>query len=138
MTNPNPYRKLGHMPISKPIPHVLVTLDLDAPAPRWVVGYLDLWGRWHVIVTRDASAERVSPRRRVKIDGVVAWLAEVFTLDVVTLRRLVDAPAPTWQIKTSTRPVGKGLPFAPAPRPSCENDRDSPADDHVEIYPGWL
>lgn len=137
MTNAKLCRKLGHMPISKPIPHVLVTLDLDAPERRWVVGYLDRWDLWHVIATRGASSGRISPRRRVKIDDVVPWLAEVFALDIVTLRRLVDAPLPTWQIKTNTR-SGQALPFVPAPRVSFENDGDSPAGEHTDIYPSWL
>lgn len=134
---------LGNMPFLKPLPHVLVTLDLDAEISRWVLGHLDRRDLWHVIATKRASSAITSPKRHVKLDDVEHWASGALGVGTVSLRRLVDAPAPTWQIKasstTSAPPVvPTAAPALPSPTWSPENGSESFARSRDDIYPGWL
>lgn len=143
MTSWNGNLRLGSMPFLKLLPRVLVTLDLDAEISRWVLGHLDRRDLWHVIATKRASSAIASPKRHTKLDDVEHWASGVLRVGTVSLRRLVDAPAPTWQIKASS--PGSALPVVPAldpavpsPASSPENDEESFARSGEEIYPGWL
>ena len=134
---------LGNMPFLKPLPHVLVTLDLDAEIARWVLGHLDRRDLRHVIATKRASSATTTPKRHAKLDDVEHWASGVLAVGTVSLRRLVDAPAPTWQIKASSpgsaSPVPlTGIPALPSPTWSPENGAESFARSGDEIYPGWL
>ena len=134
---------LGSMPFLKPLPHILVTLDLDAERARWVLGHLDRQDLWHVVATKRASVGMTSPKRHAKLDDVEHWTSGVLGVGTVSLRRILDASAPTWQIKasspSSTSPlVSAPAPVVPAPTWSPENTAESFARSGDEIYPGWL
>ncbi len=89
---------MSAMQFLKPLPHVLVTLDLDVPVPRWVVGYVDQQGLWYVRASKRATDCAISPKRRAKIDDVEDWLSDVLDIETAALRRIVDAPCPTWSV----------------------------------------
>ncbi len=139
MTSCRTHSTLGDMPFLKPLPHVLVTLDLDAEMSRWVLGYLDRRDLWHVIATKRASSATTSPKRHAKLDDVEHWTSGVLRVGTVSLRRLVDASAPTWQIKASS--PSSVLPVASGPPPVVPVQTSSAegfARSGEEIYPGWL
>lgn len=112
---------MGAMQFLKPLPHVLVTLDLDVPVPRWVVGYVDQQGLWYVRAAKRATDCAISPKRRAKIDDVEEWISDELDIETAALRRIVDAPCPTWSVVAQ---ADADVPV-PAPTKSPENESRS-------------